>query len=133
MIDAILATSFDCHHPFPSSSPAPTPPSTLPLVSHTRTQVSGSNSIQHAGKINVRQKETDQRGDRGEEIRLSGGATHFWTALSRSVILSTSILRRSNGQKFQHPPNTPVFLSFHCISCYITAKVKITPVDVRLP
>lgn len=74
-------------------SPAPI---LLPPVWYTRTKGSGSNSIQHAAKINERQKETEQY-DWAGDMRPSGRPMHFLTACSCFAIWSTSALTNTNS------------------------------------
>lgn len=127
MIDAILATSFDCHHPFPSSSPAPSPPSALPLVSHTRTQGSGSNSIQHAAKINGRQKEMEQGGPRGRNRAKWRGNTF----LDSSVVLCNPVHLHLKALKQAETPASTKCTSMHFV-LYHSKGRKITPVDMHI-
>lgn len=84
----------------------------LPPVSSTRTLGSGSNSIQHAAKINERQKETERGG-----LRERNKAKWRGNTLSCFAILSTSILKHTNRQKLQNTP--PTHLHFYHFAVFL--------------
>ena len=85
MIDANLATSFDCHQPSSSTSSSSSSsmslllPPCLPPLSCLIHQDSGQAGLTQYG-VHLKSMKETQPGDCGEEIRPSRGATYFRTA-----------------------------------------------------
>lgn len=122
MIDANLATFFDCHHSFPSSSP-------LPPASPR--QGSGSNSQQHAAKFNARQRKIERRRPIGRNQAQEEGGAHFLDSsqshqpppecrLTSGMNIFCVLFRCTPNSTESHPGNSGhychniVFVKFTC-------------------